>query len=708
MKANGKFLKNAPKEAIETWFKETDQAYYSGQSSLTDTDYDILLSIYESRFGKRDIVGYVQTREAVKLPIAMMSLDKAKTEKALDKFALKNKGPYVLSDKVNGNSALLHRNKLYNRGDGKMGTDLSYLIPYLNIPKNDLEFVKGEIVIDKKDYFKYIQHTDDSTDAKDLIGQILPFTSGLLNCKSPDQERLKLLKFIAYDLITTDTDNNMSNNLQILKDLGFNTPFFKSIPDLKISELIQIFTERKSTATYDIDGLVLCSDRKVSFSEKLKFENPSFMIAYKQYTNSAEATVESVKWKTSKNSLLKPTIIIHPVNINGYNIKSLTAFNAAWIRDNNVGKDSILLITHNTIPYILDVLESTQYDLPDSDGTWKWNESNVDIILLSDNDDVKIAKIYEFFKQISAKFWGESVIQKLYAAGFHTVGDILKAEKRDFLNQNIEGLAETGINRLLISLDEALQNISLPIIMSASCAFGYGFGTKKLEIITDLYPDVLEKEFTLEDITNIKGFAEKTAQKFLDGLPFFKKFLNENLKLKNLLYGEYGGLKQKKSDENKIQLTIVSNSKLSGNTLLGKSGSGNLPKLKVSSVPAVSSVSSSVPAVSSVVNSVPVVPIVSNSEKLQVNHNLSSDPFYSISSASETLETLIVVFTGFRDKNLEQIIKDRGGKVGTSVSRNTTCVVVGSKKTGTSKEKTATQKNIPIYTLIEFKKQYSL
>ena len=62
----------------------------------------------------------------------------------------------------------------------------------------------------------------------------------------------------------------------------------------------------------------------------------------------------------------------------------------------------------------------------------------------------------------------------------------------------------------------------------------------------------------------------------------------------------------------------------------------------------------------------------------------------------------IYVFSGFRDKSLEQKIIDRGGKCTTSVSKKTSGVILASKGSGTSKENDAIKLGIPIYTKDEF------
>lgn len=67
---------------------------------------------------------------------------------------------------------------------------------------------------------------------------------------------------------------------------------------------------------------------------------------------------------------------------------------------------------------------------------------------------------------------------------------------------------------------------------------------------------------------------------------------------------------------------------------------------------------------------------------------------------------MTVVFTGFRDKSLEKQLTDQGHKIGSSVSKKTTCLIVKERGSGSTKEQKAEQLGIPIYTLQEFKENY--
>ena len=83
------------------------------------------------------------------LPYFMGSMDKIKPDTGiLPRWKTKYEGPYVISGKLNGVSGLYTTEgdepKLYTRGDGHMGQDVSHLIPYLDLPKTPGIVIRGE------------------------------------------------------------------------------------------------------------------------------------------------------------------------------------------------------------------------------------------------------------------------------------------------------------------------------------------------------------------------------------------------------------------------------------------------------------------------------------------------------------------------------------------------------------------------------------
>lgn len=80
--------------------------------------------------------------------------------------------------------------------------------------------------------------------------------------------------------------------------------------------------------------------------------------------------------------------------------------------------------------------------------------------------------------------------------------------------------------------------------------------------------------------------------------------------------------------------------------------------------------------------------------------------FKNVTRVDDTLLDTKFVFSGFRSKELEQYIVDRGGKITSAVSKKTTGLIVSSKTEHSVKVENATKFKIPIYTKEEFLNAY--
>ena len=74
---------------------------------------------------------------------------------------------------------------------------------------------------------------------------------------------------------------------------------------------------------------------------------------------------------------------------------------------------------------------------------------------------------------------------------------------------------------------------------------------------------------------------------------------------------------------------------------------------------------------------------------------------------SDDLINYKIVFSGFRDKMLEDKIKKRGGKVVTSISKNTTLLIVADIEKSGGKMEKARELGIDIYEKEEFIKVFN-
>lgn len=76
----------------------------------------------------------------------------------------------------------------------------------------------------------------------------------------------------------------------------------------------------------------------------------------------------------------------------------------------------------------------------------------------------------------------------------------------------------------------------------------------------------------------------------------------------------------------------------------------------------------------------------------------------SINKTGDDYNNMVVVFTGFRDKDAEQQLEEKGAKIGSSVSKTTTHLIMKEKGSGSSKEKKALELGITIWNQQELEK----
>lgn len=165
---NKKKIKNLSDEEIDEIKENADDIYYNtGFHGIDDEKYDIIRKEYDMRFPKKgEKIGKInKENNQIKLPYWMGSMNKIypKDEKKFDKWLFENKSQnYVISEKLDGVSCLLNIEKgkirLYTRGDGNIGTDISVLKNFIKLPEirgiNNFS-VRGELIISIKNFSKF-------------------------------------------------------------------------------------------------------------------------------------------------------------------------------------------------------------------------------------------------------------------------------------------------------------------------------------------------------------------------------------------------------------------------------------------------------------------------------------------------------------------------------------------------------------------------
>jgi NAD-dependent DNA ligase len=508
-------------EGIVKKLKKYDKAYHTmGKPLVSDDEYDLLKQNLEDIDPDNkyltESIGAPINKMKKTLPYPLASLDKKKDSKQIEKWISKYpNGPYTLSDKLDGISALYlpKSNQLFTRGDGLIGSDISHILKYIqHIPTqvtNDVIAVRGELLISKDDWQKI---KSVGSNARNVV-------AGLANAKSPNIEILKHVQFIAYSLLEPVIEHNKS--FKMLEKAEFKTVFFEISQNINVETLSEFLIKRKNNSEFEVDGIV-ASDSSIPYQNNTN-KNPEFAFAFKSIITqkSAEVIVKNIVWNVSKDGLYKPTIEFDPVVIDNVVIKKTTGFNAAYIRDNNIGLASRLIIIRSgdVIPYIKEVKTSGTKNLfPEK---YVWDENGIDI-LSETTDNTKV--ILHFMKTLEIKHVAQGTIQKLYEAGFDTIIKFVNITKDEIMK--IDGFQSKSADNII----ESLKNISkAPIekIMAGTNIFGRGLGIKKLKSIIDKFPDIITKKYSIQDIQSVDGIGSISAQHFLSHIDEFIIFWND-------------------------------------------------------------------------------------------------------------------------------------------------------------------------------------
>ena len=538
------------KEVLEMLDKADTEYYCNDEPILTDDVYDILQDYINKKYpNTQSQIGHTKCvieKNKVQLPFEMWSMDKIKPDtKELEKYRAKYSAPYVISAKLDGISALYHyannsSPKLYTRGNGVIGQDISHLIKYLfplqtpTIPTT----LRGEIII-KKDIFNELYSKDNANPRN--------FVAGLINNKTltPEKESaLKHLDFVCYEVIVPE-NLSPSKQFDFLKTHNTDDSGIKIVKYEKITEnndltneyLSKLLIHWRTSHEYEVDGIICAHDKVYPRLSK----NPEHAFAFKMVLTDqiAEAKVVDVIWRASKHGYLKPRIQIEPITLGGAVIEYATGKNAQFIKNNKIGIGAIVRIVRSgdVIPDIKDgaVIKPAKEPLFPPEDTYEWNETGVDIRLLDKNTDPVVLEktIANFFKTLEVESLGEGNVRKLIKSGHNTVAKILALSKDDFLK--IDGFKERMATKLSENIKTSIKKKSLIQIAAASNIFGQGFGERKIKLIIEHIPDIFinTEIITISVLNKIDGIAEKTATKFISAIPDFINFMKEaNLEYK--------------------------------------------------------------------------------------------------------------------------------------------------------------------------------
>jgi NAD-dependent DNA ligase len=507
--------------------------YCNNKSVMTDEQYDILKEFIEEKYPDNEAIkeGHTQCSVSVekkksKLPYEMWSMDKIKPDSnAVINWLKKYNGPFVLSAKLDGISVLYTTEgdepKMYTRGNGKVGQDISHAIQYLNLPIQKDITIRGELIMTKEKF---------KENWSDKFGNARNMIAGTANAKESFPERWTDIDFVAYEVIQPELIP--SKQLKLLKKLmgDEHTVICKKKTKISNEILSQYLTDWRENYKYDIDGVIVVDNHQYPRTSK----NPKHAFAFKMVLSDqiVESKVVDVIWTPSKTGYLKPRIQIQPVKIGGATITYATAHNADFIIKNKIGIGTViqLIRSGDVIPKVESVIKpSEQPKLPDEDIEYQWNSTKKDFVLTNfgDNEIVNLKKIEDFFRKIDVVGLGRGNVKRIMNTGFNTIPKIINMSIDDFIT--VEGFKQKMATKVHNSIKEKLEAASIEELMNASNIFQRGLGKRRVIQIFKKYPTILVTNETddekMQKIIRLEGFKNKTAEMFVPFIDNFKEFM---------------------------------------------------------------------------------------------------------------------------------------------------------------------------------------
>ena len=294
---------------------------------------------------------------------------------------------YVVEPKIDGLSvALTYDNGVFvrgaTRGNGTVGEDVTENLKTVHGVPLQLEnapphlVVRGEVYMPKQVFLAL-------NEARDANGEA-PFANPRnaaagsmrqLDSKITASRRLSMIVF-NIQAVTGKAFARHSDNLEFLHDLGFSTVYydvFQSMSDCWAR--IQDLGNKRETLKYEIDGAVIKLDRLADRDELGSTSKaPRWAIAYKYPPEQKPTVIREIVVQVGRTGVLTPKAVFEPVQLMGTTVTNASLHNQNYVneKDIRIGDTVLVQKAGDIIPEVVSVLkdkrpaDSVSYSLPDT------------------------------------------------------------------------------------------------------------------------------------------------------------------------------------------------------------------------------------------------------------------------------------------------------------------------------------------------------
>lgn len=383
---------------LKDLLNRANRAYYQeAQPFISDREFDEALNELEELEKKFNLLtNDSPTRRVggepssifptVEHPRQMLSLDNTYNEEELKDFDRRVKDilgeieyTYAVELKFDGASIRLRyeNGELVlgaTRGDGNRGDDITKNIRTvrdiplrLNPKYNQVIEIRGEAYMEKEAFVRLNAYRDEQ--GLSAFANPRNSTAGSLKMQDPREVAKRPIRFFAFDLILSESDNSRTHaeKLRLASDMGIpvceHFAVCQSINE--VFSTIEKWKKLRSDLPYETDGVVIKVNEE-RYHEELgttsKF--PRWAISYKFKAEQASTLLESITLQVGRLGKITPVAELNAVHLAGTTVKRASLHNEDEIlrKDFRPGDTVVVEKAGEIIPQVVSVVN------PDRDG----------------------------------------------------------------------------------------------------------------------------------------------------------------------------------------------------------------------------------------------------------------------------------------------------------------------------------------------------
>ena len=535
------------KEKIEVLNKAAKAYYQDAEEIMSNFEYDKLYDELEAMEKETGIVlagsptrrvGYEILSDLPKEahPERMLSLDKTKSRDELREWLGLQKG--LLSWKLDGLTIVLtYENgelvKALTRGNGDIGEVITpnakvFANVPLTIPYRGRLVLRGEAVIRYSDFEKINAGIPEAEARYKNPRNLCSGSVRQLNNRITAERNVHFYAFTLVEADGVDFHDSRENQLNWLRDEGFDVVESKVVTKDNIMEEISYFEEAIKSNDQPSDGLVLTYDG-IAYSRSLgttaKF--PRDAIAFKWKDQTAETVLREIEWSASRTGLINPVAVFDPGELEGTSVSRASVHNISVMRELKLGiGDRISVYKANMIiPQIAEnYTGSNNIVIPSvcpvcGGKTEVKKDADVETLYCSNPEclakHVKSFSLFVSRDALNIDGLSEATIEKFIGRNFiKEPADLFKIENFREEITAMEGFGQKSFDNLVKALEKAKNTTPERLLYSLGIP---GIGVANAKLIAKACGRNWEKmeKLTEEELLEIDGIGTVMAEAYV-------------------------------------------------------------------------------------------------------------------------------------------------------------------------------------------------